>query len=430
MFKIKSVVKIPGRSALTRLILMSLLFSFLTLYFFVSHKIIWLLYLLYLVTIAAARMKLTIKPVIVPLLVALPLLWALLMSGQSDFYHFTQGFFYLSIPLIMIITGYQLSKIFSLHQFFISIVIIGIITAILFITLTVISAGFVAFLSPFTEARFVVASGSSACILSLITAAYSEYFGIKIFKQKTGKYLAVIINLIAVYLFASRTYWVFLFVFVIIFSIKTVRRDKLLFAGFMLIAGLLIFLSVIDSKEGLTFNNSILYKLINSLKEVKVRNITDYEYINWYFRGYEAYRSWVTFSESSLLHKVLGGGYGKLVSLNAEVLLDGKYWTAVPWVHNGFFFILVKEGLLGIVFVFLFFFYLGRESIRGYRKDSLQRQYLRLVLRGCTFTLFIANYVVCGMFSHEMAILLISIGFLLSGLKQNGTEHEITTYKN
>ncbi|HOS73001.1 MAG TPA: hypothetical protein PLZ75_11205 [Bacteroidales bacterium] len=375
-------------------------------------------------------MKITIKPVIVLLLVALPLLWALLMSGQSDLYHFSQGFFYLSIPLIMIITGYQLSKIFSLHQFFISIVIIGIITAILFIILTVISAGFAAFLSPYTEARFVVASGSSVCILSLITAAYSEYFGIKIFKKKKGKYLAVIINLIAIYLFASRTYWVFLFVFVILFSLKTLRRNKLLFAGFMLIAVLLISLSVIGSKEGLTFQNSILYKLINSFKEVKVRDITDYEYINLYFRGYEAYRSWVTFSESSLLHKVLGGGYGKLVTLDAEVLLDGKYWNAVPWVHNGFFFILVKEGLLGIVFALLFFFYLSRESIKGYRKDTCQRQYARLVLLGCTITLFVANYVVCGLFSHEMAILLISIGFLLSGLKQNGTEHEITSYKN
>lgn len=428
MFKIKSVIRIPGRSAFARLLLMSLLFLFLTLYFFVSHKIIWILYLIFLVTIAGARMKFTLKPVIVPVLIATPLLWALLMSGKSDLYHFTQGFFYLSIPLIMIITGYQMSKIFTLRQFFISIVLIGVITAILFIVLTVINAGFVAFLSPYTEARFVVASGSPVCILSLVTAGYSEYFGFKIFKKKTGKYLVVIINLIAIYLFASRTYWIFLFIFVGLFSLKTVRKDKLMFAGFTLIAVLLISVSIIGSKEGLTFNNSILYKLINSFREVRVRNLTDYEDVVTYYRGYEAYRSWITFSESNLLHKILGGGYGKLVTLDTQILLDGKYWTAVPWVHNGFFFILVKEGILGIVFILLFFYYLGRESIKGYKKDTLQRQYIRLVLLGCTFTLFIANYVVCGLFSHEMAILLISAGFLMSCLKQNGTEHEITSY--
>ena len=422
MFRIKQIINIPAKDGFARIMLMSLLFTFLVLYLYVSNKIIWVIYLLYLVLIIGARMKLTLKPIIIPLLVSAPLLWSLLMSYNSDLYHFSQGFFYLSIPLILILTGYQMSRIFTPEKYFSAIATMGILIALLFIIVTIIKVGFIAFASPYTEARFVVsggsvlASGSPVCILSLVAAAYSEQFDIKIFKKPVARYLTILVNLTAIYLFASRTYWVLLFIFVIVFSFKTMRKDKLLFFGFLLVAAILILTAIINSKTGLNFQNSIFYKLVNSFKEIKVSDISNSENINTYYRGYEAYRSWITFTEGNLPQKIFGFGYGKLVNLDARVLLAGKYWTAVPWVHNGFFFILVKEGFLGVVFVLLFFYYLSSTSIKGFKADLPERQFLRLVLLSCTISMFITNYIVCGMFSHEMAILMITIGFLFARL--------------
>ncbi len=418
MLKIKTVLTFPDKAGFARIILMSLLFSFLILYLFVSNKIIWILYLLYLFLIILARMKLTLRPVLIPALLTAPLLSALPMSLNSNMYHFTQGFFYLSIPLILLITGYQMSKIFSPGMFLSFLVKAGILMALIFIVFTIIRVGFVAFLSPYTEARFIVASGSPVCVLSLTIAAYSEHFEFKIFNRPSSKYLAIFVNLIAIYLFASRTYWVLLFIFVLLFSIKTIRKDKLLFYSFLFIGGFLILTSIINAKSGLTFQNSILYKLVNSFREIKISDFSDYGDINTYYRGYEAYRSWITFTEGNVIEKIFGFGYGKLVNLDASVFLDGKYWTAVPWIHNGFFFILVKEGLLGLLLTFLFFIYLLIESIRGFTPSDLGKQFLRLILLGCSLTMFIANFVVSGLFNHEMAILTITIGYVLPVLSQ------------
>ncbi len=414
MLKIRPVLTIPDSAGFARIILMFLLFSNLALYLFISSKIIWILYLLYLLLLILLRMKITVRPILIPALLTAPLLTALPMSLTSDIYHFTQGFFYLSIPVILLITGYQLARIYPPVIFLSFLVKSGILMAIVFIIFTVSRVGFIAFLSPYTEARFSVASGSVVCVLSLIIAAYSEYFDFKIFKRSSLKYLSIFVNLIAIYLFASRTYWILLFIFVLLFSIKTMRKDKLLFYGFLLIGGFLILTSVVDSKSDLTFQNSIIYKLVNSFREIRIRDLSDYGEINTYYRGYEAYRGWVTFTEGNVIEKIFGFGYGKLVNLNASVFLDGKYWTAVPWIHNGFFFILVKEGLLGILLSLLFFIYLLKISIRGFTFSDSGKQFFYLILLGCSFSMFITNFVVCAMFSHEMAILMITIGYILS----------------
>jgi len=69
----------------------------------------------------------------------------------------------------------------------------------------------------------------SCLCFSLILGIYSDKFGLSLYKNATSRWFSILINLIAIYLFASRTYWVMLFLFIIIFSLKTMRKDKLLF---------------------------------------------------------------------------------------------------------------------------------------------------------------------------------------------------------
>jgi len=428
VLKIKPIRTVLKKTEFARIVLVALLFAFLVLYLFVSNKIIWILYLLFLALIIFARMKLTLNPPAILVLLFLPLLWGLIMSYNTDSYHFFQGFFYLSIPLILIIVGFQLSYIFTVDKYFYSIVIIGNLIALLFIVITIIKAGFSSFLSPYTEARFVVASGSPACILSLVIAAYSEQFNLKIFKTSWGRYLTIILSLTAIYLFAGRTYWVMLFVYVAIFSIKTMRKDKLIFYGFLFIGVILLLSLIINSKTGLTFQNSLLYKLLNSFTEIKVSNFSDYGDINIYYRGYEAYRSWITFTEGNLVEKLFGGGYGQMVNLGTEVWLDGRYWSAVPIVHNGFFFILVKEGALGLILILLFFWNLFRKGVKSFNSPNPQGQFMSVFLLSSAASMFLTNFVVRGLFSHEMAVVTITIGFLVSCL--TSSKHESSSDKS
>ena len=410
---IKAKLKFTG-SELIRGILQSLLIAFLVLYLFIENEIIWSLYVFFLFLIAIIRKKLVISPSIIILLLLLPLIWGFIMSFDDQPINTAKGFFYLSVPLIMVMIGFQMAKIYDLKHFLILIRNAGNIISLIFIVFTIQRAGFNAFLSPYTEARFIVGSGSPVCVLSLILGFFSGKFGLDIYKNRYERWIAIILNLTAIYLFASRTYWVLLVLFILLFSLKTMKKENLL-----VILGLLLFIfSVIsiwvNSQSDLSFANSLLFKLINSLNEIRIREFKTFEEINTYFRGYEAFRSWETYSNGNIFELIFGGGFGQLVDLKIEILLAGSYWKAVPWVHNGFFFILVKQGALGLVFIVSFFIFFINEGIKDLNYFSRDKHFRGIMLISITLSLFITNFVDCGLFNFEMSILLITLGFLIS----------------
>jgi hypothetical protein len=403
-----------NKTDISKRILVFLLFAFFVLYFFISTKILWVLYLMFLAVLILSRMKFVIKPIIIVSILSLPILWGLVMSYNESLYNTVQGFFYLSIPLLLIIIGFQLSKILSIKHYFSIILMVGNIISIMFIMVAIYKIGFSAFLSPYTKARFVLGSGSPACVLSLIISLYSDKFDFNLFKNNTRRILSIIVSLAAIYLFASRTYWVMLIIFIIIFSFKTIRNDKLIALIFLSFAAVLIFLNLIYTDNGLSFSNSLIYKLTHSFKEIELSNFKTLREINQNFRGYEAYRSWETYIDGNPCELVFGLGLGKLVHLNMQMLLDGKLWTDIPIVHNGFFYILVKTGAFGIAFILLFFFFFVLIGFKRCRSKNYEQQFIGLFILACGASLFMTNFVICGLYNFEISILLITSGFIIS----------------
>jgi len=310
--------------------------------------------------------------------------------------------------------GFQMAKIYDLKHYFILIRNAGNIISLIFIIFTIQRVGFNAFLSPYTEARFIVGSGSPVCVLSLILGFFSGKFGLDIYRNRYERWVAIILNLTAIYLFASRTYWVVLILFILLFSLKAMKKENLLIIlGLLLFIFFLIFIWV-NSQSDLSFANSLLFKLINSLNEIRIKEFKTFEEINIYFRGYEAFRSWETYSNGNIFELIFGGGFGQLVDLKIEILLAGSYWKAVPWVHNGFFFILVKQGALGLIFIILFYIFFIKAGIKDLNSLSRDKQFRGILMISITLSLVITNFVDCGLFNFEMSILLITLGFLIS----------------
>ena len=403
-----------NKTEISKRLVMFLLFLYLVLYFFISTKILWIFYLILFVLLVFSRRKLVAKPVIVIAILGLPLVWGLIMSYDENLYNTVQGFFYLSIPLLLILIGYQLSKYFTIRQYFSNVLVIGIIISLFFIFVAIYRVGFKAFLSPYTTARFIIGSGSPACVLSLIISLYSDNFDLQLFKNKIRKYLSIMISLTAIYLFASRTYWVMLILFILIFGIKIMKNNRLLLVIFLLIGVFIISVNLINSEHSLSFSKSFIFKLTRSFKEISLSDFKTYKEINLNYRGYEAYMSWKSYIAGNFTELVFGHGLGKLVDLDARVFLAGKYWTSVPVLHNGFFYILVKTGALGTIFNLLFFFFFGLVGVRKYRSSDREQQFLAVFVLACAISLFMTNFVVCGMFNFEMSILLITSGFIIS----------------
>jgi hypothetical protein len=392
------------------------LMLFFVLYLYISNEIVWILYVVFLLILTFSRMKFVLLHRIALLILALPLTWGLLMSLDNDLLNTAKGFFYLSIPLIMLMIGYQMSKIYSLKKYFAFIIFAGNIMALIFIIGAVVQVGFKAFLSPYSEARFVVGSGSPLCVLSLVLALFSRRFNLSVFRSKTGMILTIILNLAALYLFASRTYWVMFVIFMFFFSLRTMKKVNLFFIISIFLGSFIILSVIINSISGLSFSNSLLFKLVNSFSEIRITEFKSHSEIYSFYRGYESYMSWVTYSEGNLPELIFGGGFGQMIDLKVKVLLAGIYWDSVPWVHNGFFYVLVKEGALGLIFVILFFLHLAESGIRFFNAKSRTLQFLCVLILSCGASMFMTNFVDCGLYNLEMSAVLITIGYVLNVL--------------
>jgi len=398
---------------------------------FINQKIIWCLYLLLLAFLLISRQKLVFKPVSILNTLTIPLIWTIILSYSYSFYSNLQGLFYLSIPMIMIVIGYQISKYLSLKKILILILCVGTLLSITYISIVIFKAGFSAFLSPYEKARFVVGSGSPVSIFALVISLYSEKFGIKLFRTSIEKIIFIIINLVAVYLFASRTYWMVLLIFILIFNINVIIKHQVsLFL--LLVAGIVILMIFPVKLTGeISTTKGLVFKIFKTFSEIKFSNYESYSDINVHYRGYEAYRAFMTYLDGNPINLILGNGLGKPVDLKASVYLAGSYRTIIPWIHNGYFFILVKEGALGLLALFLFFFQVFNFGFKNLGRMIDEKRFMSLMIIGSVFSIILTNYVICSMFTVEMAIILITIGAFIQILNQKSyTEIKIPLADN
>jgi hypothetical protein len=398
---------------------------------FVNQKIIWSFYVVFLIFILLSRHRLVFKPFNILITLSLPLIWTIILSYNYSFYSNIQGFFYMSLPVIMVIMGYQIFKLLTFNQFLIYLIYIGTILSLIYISIVIYKVGFRAFLSPYEEARFVVGSGSPASILALIVSAYSKQYGLKLFKDKIQKVAFIIINLAGIYLFASRTYWVVLAIFLVMYNLKLIAKHQIIFF-FIFCAGLLfVVLFPIKVTGEITTTKSLFVKMIKTFSELQISNFQTYSDINIHFRGYEAYRALMTYLDGSFFNLLFGHGLGKHIDLKTPVYLAGQNWSTVPWIHNGYFFVLVKEGAIGLVSLIAFFVHVIWIGYRNLGKKNTEKRFISLLIISCTFSLILTNYVISSMFTIEMAIFLITVGVLIQKLSSKDLAvNKIAAYNN
>ena len=115
------------------------------------------------------------------------------------------------------------------------------------------------------------------------------------------------------------------------------------------------------------------------------------------------------------MNYIIGQGFGKLIDLKIEIQLTTESWQFIPLVHNGYMYILVKTGLLGVLFFFIFLikFYPSKKSKRIPQKHL----YLRVILKSLIISCVLTNFVINGFFNLEMQFLLICLGAFFNYLK-------------
>lgn len=333
------------------------------------------------------------------------LLLGFLFAYQHNVYDVFKDVWYLLKIILLIIFGYMLMRhIRSFNLLCLVIVAVGILAALEHLIQILLYASSLSISSLFYVREELGITGSMLSIVALVILLFCK----RVVKLHPALYASALLLLFLSLLFSvSRTYFVvFIAMSMSMMGWQALKKKGLFwFVGLMSIVSLFFFLSSEPSR--------IVSKLENSSSEVTIHDYSDRKDINANWRGFEAYRALVTYESGTLINKLFGQGFGSLIDLGFVMTLGGQDMEMIPMTHNGYMYILVKFGIIG-VFIYLFFIYKAiRISVRGGGMKQGGITLCRLV-KGIGWVVFLTTFVISGPFNiFRLDGLMILFGALL-----------------
>jgi hypothetical protein len=369
----------------------------------------WLILLMLLILMVNKRSQIYTPPLY--LLLFVPIIVGIFSGLNTDVYAAYKDAYYFLLPISFFFLGIQLSKIFVPNEFSRLVIIGGTLMSLIRIFVSFSYLGVEAFSQPYS-ARYAYGMlvETPVPILALGLLTYSKVFANKIFSNR--KYLLhFVINGIGAYMCASRTYLIILLLFFIIYLLY--KHTLTFFLGI----SLLFFLFILYAEQnksmftGSQIDNTFYGKLFNSFNEVQSADYTEEE-IQLNYRGYESYMALNGFLQANSVEQLIGR-FGKMVDLKTYVGLGSSDMRFIPVLHNGYLYILIKSGLLGLILYFIFYLRLIKLGVKKLMsKDGAGESKMISCFSLCIFfSLLITNYIVSGFFNSEMGVLMIFSGF-------------------
>lgn len=208
--------------------------------------------------------------------------------------------------------------------------------------------------------------------------------------KKIKKYILVSFLLILFICYLSRTHIVILLIGTIvnIFATKKVKfRQIVSLVIFTLIA---IYLAITIVPENTL--NQFINKSLNSINEVSSElEYWDEKSINNNWRGYEVYRTKELFKEAKTYEVLFGFGFGKRVDLNIAIYLGKELFTSIPILHNGYYYILLKTGIIGLTIYILFVVKMILKNFRKIYNNDFESKLLSIVGLAILFTTLVVT---------------------------------------
>jgi hypothetical protein len=164
---------------------------------------------------------------------------------------------------------------------------------------------------------------------------------------------------------------------------------------------------------------SFLSKLVHSLEEVSVSNYYTFEDISLNWRGFETFKTLEQYGSGTTMQWILGQGYGALVDLGFYMPLGGDgsiEFRYIPVMHNGYAYILLKYGMLGVFLYAIFFAKLIYIAVRNQQSTSPQIAFCARLLLGLTLALAFVMFVGGGMAQLVYSEFVILAGVLVNKL--------------
>jgi hypothetical protein len=191
-------------------------------------------------------------------------------------------------------------------------------------------------------------------------------------------------------------------------NFRTVLTVTLLIFGFILVV-------ITTPKNDITTFHG---KIARSVSEQVTAKYKNYSELNLNWRGYETYRAFKTYISGNAEQLVLGQGFGSLVDLGLTMKLAGIDYKKIPILHNGYAYVLVKTGIIGLILYIFFYFNLITISLKRRNSIYIEQVLLSRLLLGCTLSLMLAMFVVGGMAEIHNSEYILLIGLIKCRMDQ------------
>jgi len=343
-------------------------------------------------------------------------------APENDYYFFAKDLVYFLRPITVIASGYFITMRLENKRSFLNIlVLMGFYFAFMHLFKMVVNFSIIP--ADTTRIRTFFGRYNHVESLALIIIICVKELPMKKSRYKFFYQLMVACLVVSFLFYFSRT----MILVVISMSMAYYGYFKLNQKSAMVLAGMLVLGSIgiailstyEPEKEKGVVVDSFFSKLKNSfdesfsLKNVDV-NSKDRRVLWKHWRAYEAH---MVFGEVDKEKQWLTGqGFGSTVDIGFEAKLDGEMTQHLSLTHNGFAYLYLKTGILGLIIYSLMVLYLYSFA---YAPQERKLQIIgNNLLVACTFYILISSFVVTGIFKpYDMATLVIGGAFALKQMK-------------
>jgi O-antigen ligase len=143
---------------------------------------------------------------------------------------------------------------------------------------------------------------------------------------------------------------------------------------------------------------------------------------NW--RGYEAYQAMQKYNDGNAFQKMFGFGFGTRIDLGLIMKLSGKDYESVPIVHNEYVMLLVKSGIVGLIFYLIFIYQIGFTSISAFESNNTELYFSYQILSALAVITLLNTFIGFGLLDSENASGPIFLGFFWSNIQRHIFENK------
>ena len=213
-------------------------------------------------------------------------------------------------------------------------------------------------------------------------------------------YLFITIVAVSSFLYLSRTNFIqFVVLFLALKGYFLLNKRSLVIITSMLLIATIGYTIIYNSNPNRNGKGieAFLYKVkIAPIEPFKTKiNKEDWKDFHDNYRSYENILTVKQVNNEGFFGILFGKGLGATINLGRKVWTnDGEYIQYIPILHNGFATIYLKSGLIGLAFLIITIFLIGRA-----RKSEITLvQKLNLLMLGSAIFLIVSNWVFMGVY--------------------------------